>query len=125
MFQRISIFTLLLLMCTAGVAIAQKKGKGKASLSKSKKTAQKAETQEFFVDGLKVILKQSPKEIVAVRLFIKGGTANYEKEQEGIENFALNMAVRGGTAELSNIEYSAALQKIGANVFASSDFDYG
>lgn len=113
---------LLVLMCTSGLAIAQKKGKNKVSKDN---TVTKSVTQEFDVDGLKVILKHSPKEIVAVRLYIKGGTANYSKEQEGIENFALNMAISGGTSKLTNIEFSTEMGKIGANVFAGSDFDFG
>ena len=49
--------------------------------------------REFTINGLKVILKPSIKEIISVRFFIKGGTANYAKEQEGIESLALAVAV--------------------------------
>ena len=55
-------------------------------------TADEAITKEFTVGGIKVIYKPSVKEIISVRLFIKGGTANYTKEQEGVEALALSVA---------------------------------
>ena len=64
--------------------------------------------EEFQVDGIKVLLKHSPKEVVNAKLFIKGGTANYTKEQEGVENFALNLAISGGTTSLNKNEFSRA-----------------
>ena len=66
---------------------------------------------EFTVNGLKVILKPSVKEIVSVRFFIKGGTANYTKAQEGIESLALALAVEGGTKKLNKTEFATALEK--------------
>lgn len=98
-------------------------------LSFTIKNAQKADTnakvEEFDVDGIKVILKHSPKEVISVNLFINGGTANYEKEQEGIENFALSLAITGGTANLDKNEQSNASNKIGTEISANTDYDYG
>jgi len=82
-------------------------------------------TMEFEVNGLKVIYKQVPKEIVSVRLFINGGTANYSVEQEGIENFALNLAISGGTKNLDRFEFASQLEKMGTSIAAGTNYDYG
>lgn len=87
--------------------------------------AQQTDVQEFDVDGIKVILKHSPKEVISVDLFINGGTANYSKEQEGIENFALNLALTGGTSTLDKNEFSNAANKIGTVISSNADYDYG
>ncbi len=80
--------------------------------------------REFMVDGLKVIFKPSVKEIISVRLFIKGGTANYTKELEGIENLALSVVTQGGTKNLSRTEFSTALEKIGTTIGSSTSLDH-
>jgi len=84
-----------------------------------------SQTTEFEVDGIKVIYKKVPKEILSVRFLINGGTANYEFDKQGIENFAFNLAVSGGTSSMEKIAYTTELEKIGTNINASSTFDYG
>jgi zinc protease len=79
---------------------------------------------EFTVNGLKIILKPSIKDIISVRFFIKGGTANYSKEQEGIESLALAVAVEGGTKNMNKTEFATALEKIGTNISFSTSYDY-
>ena len=79
--------------------------------------------REFIVDGLKVIFKPSIKEIISVRLFIKGGTANYTKELEGIETLALNLATQGGTKSQTKTEFASALEKIGTSIGSSTSLD--
>jgi zinc protease len=79
---------------------------------------------EFMVDGLKVILKPSVKEIISVRFFIKGGTANYSKEMEGVEALALTVAVEGGTKKMTKTEFATALEKIGTTIGSSTSLDY-
>lgn len=81
-------------------------------------------TREIVVNGMKVIFKPSVKEIISVRLFIKGGTANYPKEQEGIETIALSLATEGGTKGQTKTEFSSALEKIGTTISASSSLDF-
>ncbi|HEY5918649.1 MAG TPA: insulinase family protein, partial [Chryseolinea sp.] len=80
--------------------------------------------QEIMVDGVKVIFKPSIKEIISVRLFIKGGTANYPKDQEGIENIALSVATEGGTKTQTKTEFASALEKIGTSISSSSSLDF-
>lgn len=89
----------------------------------NKTNAQK--TVEFDVNGLKVIYKQVPKEIVSVRFFVNGGTANYDAKQEGIESFAFNLAVTGGTTNMDKLTFSSEMEKMGSAIGAGTDYDYG
>lgn len=86
--------------------------------------ANKKGVEEFEVNGIKVLLKHSPKEVISAKLYIKGGTANYSKEQEGIENFALNLVISGGTTSLDKIAFSTASDKIGVKIGVNSDYDF-
>lgn len=81
--------------------------------------------EEFEVDGIKVILKPSVKEVISVRLFVNGGTANYPKEKEGIEALTLNLATSGGTQTMPKVEFNNELEKIGTSINSSTNFDYG
>ena len=94
-------------------------------LINAQNTINNSSVEDFNVDGIKVILKHSPKEVISVNLFINGGTANYAKEQEGIENFALNLALTGGTTSLDKNEFSNETNKIGTVISANTDYDYG
>jgi len=81
--------------------------------------------EEFNVNGINVILKHSPKEVINAKLYIIGGTSNYSLKNEGIENFAFQLATTGGTKSLNKLEYSNAANQIGARINANSDYDYG
>lgn len=81
-------------------------------------------TEEFEVNGLKVILRHSVKGTVSARLFVQGGTANYTKEKEGIENLAMSLAMSSGPESMTKAEYDAAGEKVGARMNASSGYDY-
>ncbi len=82
-------------------------------------------TTEFFVDGIKVIHRTSPKEVISVRLFVQGGTANYSKEQEGVESLAFQLATTGGTKSMDKVTFQTASEKIGTSFSTESTFDYG
>jgi len=81
-------------------------------------------TEEFEVNGLKVILRSSVKGTVSARLFVQGGTANYSKENEGIENLVLNLVMSSGSESMTKTEFDAATEKVGANLNASTSYDY-
>ncbi|HTF20639.1 MAG TPA: pitrilysin family protein [Chryseolinea sp.] len=85
---------------------------------------QDVKPREFTVDGIKVIFKPSIKEIISVRFFIKGGTANYTKELEGIEDLTLALATQGGTKGQTKTEFATALEKIGTTIGSNTDLDY-
>jgi len=82
-------------------------------------------TKEVNVDGLKVILRHTPKEVISVRLYVKGGTANYTKDKEGVESLAFSIAMNGGTKKLDKVAFNDAAEKIGTSFEASSGLDYG
>lgn len=84
-----------------------------------------SQTKEIDINGLKVIYKPVTKGIVSVRLYIKGGTANYLEEQQGIEPLALSLAVTGGTASLDKVAFNSAAEKLGVRLGSNSTLDYG
>lgn len=82
------------------------------------------QAHEIMVNGVKVIFKPSVKEIISVRLFIKGGTANYPKDLEGIESIALAVAAEGGTKSKTKTEFASAMEKMGTSISSSTSLDY-
>ncbi|MBC8047103.1 MAG: insulinase family protein [Fimbriimonadaceae bacterium] len=82
-------------------------------------------TQEFTVEGIKVILKNTPKEVISVRMMIEGGTANYSEDKQGIENVTTNLMIDGGTKNRSKLDFKTAAEKIGTSFGASTNLDYG
>lgn len=82
-------------------------------------------TEEFRVNGLKVIHRQTPKDVISVRLFVKGGTANYTKDKEGVEDLAFSLAMTGGTASMDKIAFQTASENLGARFGSSTTYDYG
>lgn len=79
----------------------------------------------FDVEGLKVILKRVPGDIVAARLYVRGGTANYPIEQQGVEQLALEMALYGDSENRSASAISETANSIGLGRSAKSGYDYG
>lgn len=82
-------------------------------------------TTSFDVDGLKVIHKQVPNEVVAVRLYIRGGTANYPLEKEGVEVLALEMVLYGGTKSRPADDFYNESNRLGIGLSGKSGYDYG
>ena len=85
----------------------------------------KNKVEEIMVDGFKVIYKPTSNQIVSVRLFIKGGTSNYTKEQEGIENLMLDLITTSGTTKYPKSEYNRLLDKMGSTIGGNSGLDFG
>jgi predicted Zn-dependent peptidase len=83
-----------------------------------------AQTKEITVDGLKIILKQTPKDVVSVRLFIRGGTDNYTKAKEGVDALTLSLAVQGGTRTRDAVTYATEAERIGAVLGADAQLEY-
>lgn len=81
--------------------------------------------EEIMVDGFKVIYKPTSNQIVSARLFIRGGTANYTNEQEGIENLLLDVITNAGTSKYPKSEYNRLLDKMGSSISGSSGLDFG
>jgi zinc protease len=81
-------------------------------------------TKEINVDGLKVIFKKTPKQVVTASLFIKGGTANFTEAQQGIEPLVLNLALEGGTKTMDKDAFAAKADKLGTSFDAATAKDY-
>ncbi|MBA3648455.1 MAG: insulinase family protein [Chitinophagales bacterium] len=81
--------------------------------------------EELNVDGLKVYFKHTPKEVISVRLFVDGGTANYTLDKQGVEAMAYNLAVNGGTTSKNKVAFKTAAEKIGTEFGFQATLDYG
>ncbi len=77
----------------------------------------KSGVEEFDVDGLQVILKQTPgKPVVAAKLSIRGGLPTLTKETIGIESLALSVASQGGTATTPRDVFKQKLDSMGSAI---------
>jgi len=81
--------------------------------------------KEISVDGIKVIFKNTPKDVVSVRIFVKGGNASIPEEKQGLENFAFGLAAEGGTTKRNKDQFSNECEKTGTEISGNSTYDYG
>lgn len=79
---------------------------------------------EMKVNGVQVLLKKADNDVVAINLFIKGGTTNLTPETAGIENLTVQAVVTGGTKKFPKNEYNEWLEKLGSSIGGSSSDDY-
>lgn len=79
---------------------------------------------EMNISGVQVIFKSAENDVVALKLFIKGGAANLTSETAGIENFALQVATTGGTKKFPKEKYNTILEKYGSSITSSSKNDF-
>lgn len=82
-----------------------------------------SQAEELNIDGFKVIVKPTVNQVVSARFFIRGGTANYSKAQEGIEHLAMITATQGGTVNYPKDRYFTKLEKMGSTIEGSAGFD--
>lgn len=82
-------------------------------------------TKSYDADGFKIIHKTVPGEVVAVRMYVRGGTANYPIEKQGIEELAFELALHGSTTEHSSEEMMIEANKLGVGLSSRSGHDYG
>jgi zinc protease len=86
--------------------------------------AQERGPVEFTAAGIPVVYERiAGNEVVAVRLYLKGGSANLTPEKAGIENLMTAAATRG-TEKYSRDEFAARLAATGTEITAESSFDY-
>lgn len=91
----------------------------------STESKKKSSMELMNIDGFEVILKHRTNEVVSARYYIKGGTANYSKAQEGIENLAFGLAATGGTTETPKDEFNGLVEKYGTAINGNSSYDTG
>lgn len=85
---------------------------------------QPAEVTEFTVAGIPVIYKPiRANDVIAVRLYIEGGSANLTAENAGIENL-MTAAATHGTEKYSRDEFAARSSATGTAIGATANPDY-
>jgi len=82
-------------------------------------------TTSFDVGGIKVIFKPSQKKIINVRIYYRGGTANFPASKAGIENFALVGTIQCGTKKYNANALRDTSDKYGIFLSGMSGLDYG
>src|ERR1051325_11522392 len=85
---------------------------------------QAALVSEFDVNGLKVLLKRREGSLtVAAGLFIRGGSANINAQNAGIETLMLNVATEA-SANFPRDKMRSELSRMGTVIGSSSNNDY-
>lgn len=84
-----------------------------------------AQTQELDINGLQVIFKPSVKKTVSAIMFYKGGTTNYTKYQQGIEDLTLNAVAACGTENIRGDAYKDLIRKYGISIDGNAGYDFG
>ncbi|HRH67652.1 MAG TPA: pitrilysin family protein [Bacteroidia bacterium] len=111
--------SLLLLLCWISFpAVAQQNEIKKRPIKK-----QDFGVKEFQVDGIKVISKPSTKDIISVALYVHGGTANYSKAQEGIEQLTFSILAESGTQKFPKDKFNSLLDSYGSSITAGTNQD--
>jgi zinc protease len=82
-------------------------------------------TMSFYVDGIKVILRPTVKDVVNIRVFFRGGVNNYPLKQAGIEKFTLEALVQCGTRNYLNNRFKDTADYYGIDIGSAAAYDYG
>jgi len=84
----------------------------------------RAGTEEFTVNGLKVILKKNAaNEVVVTQLYIRGGVLNLTPELAGVEPLLFD-AAKQGTAKYAKEKINAELARMGTQIGSDVTRDY-
>ncbi|CAN5862707.1 pitrilysin family protein [soil metagenome] len=79
---------------------------------------------EFLVAGIPIVYKPiEANEVIAVRLYLRGGSANLTAQTAGIENFMTAAATRG-TEKYTRDEFAALSAATGTAIGANANPDY-
>lgn len=83
-----------------------------------------ADTMNFTVDGIPVVLKNNPNTpVVAAKFFVKGGLPYYKPEQAGTEALLFSVALKG-TEHYPKEVLQAFLARTGTQIGAEAGKDY-
>ncbi len=86
--------------------------------------AQRVAASKFQVLGIPVILKPvTANDVIAVRLYIRGGSSNLTPANAGIESFMLEAATHG-TAKYTKDAFNERLTETGTSISSDAGFDY-
>src|SRR5215213_10125980 len=108
-----------------GSSRATQQGKGQAQQTVQSVVAKQAAlVSEFEVNGLKVLLKRREGSLtVATGLFIRGGAANINAQNAGIETLMLSAATEA-TTNFPRAKMRSELSRMGTVIGSSSNNDY-
>jgi len=82
-------------------------------------------TKELNVEGVKVIIKSTTKDVITARLFVRGGTANYSLDKQGVEALAYALAIKGGTVSMNRTDFLSTAEHLGTSFGSEASLDYG
>jgi zinc protease len=86
--------------------------------------AQQSGVTEFTAAGVRVVLKSVPaNEVIALRLYLRGGSANLTAERAGIEQLTWQLATHG-TEKYSRDAFAALSARTGTVIGAQATHDY-
>jgi len=87
-------------------------------------TAAHAQVTKFEVAGIPVILKPlTANDVIAVRLYLKGGAASLTPANAGVEAMMLSASTQG-TAKYNKDAFTALSTETGTNIGSQSSMDY-
>ena len=123
----VSNFLLIAVLIIGGTdsSRAYQQGKGQAQQTVQSVVAKQAAlVTEFDVNGLKVLLKRREGSLtVATGLFIRGGAANINAQNAGIETLMLSVATEA-TTNFPRARMRSELSRMGTVIGNSSNNDY-
>jgi predicted Zn-dependent peptidase len=80
---------------------------------------------ETHLGGLTVLVKRRPgAELVAVQLFLRGGSRNWTAADAGVEALAVRVAATGGTSALDKEAFGRRLAALGGTLAGSTGRDW-
>jgi zinc protease len=77
------------------------------------------------VEGIKVIFKPTIKDVISVRMYFRGGVANYAQPKAGIEHLTLGATAECGTKKYDANQFKDIADQYGVEIGGSADYDYG
>jgi predicted Zn-dependent peptidase len=95
--RKVFIFALICLVCISNSFAQTAVSVDRKAIANTTQLSEVQLISEFEINGLKVIVKRRPSAAtVAVGLFVKGGVSSLTKQNAGIENLSLSLAIEGG-----------------------------
>lgn len=78
-----------------------------------------------WVNGLQILVKRIPgSEISSSQLYLRGGVRNWNADNAGVEELAINVATSGGTESLDKDAFARKLAELGSEIGGGSGNDY-
>jgi len=111
-------------LAIACAVLALPLGSATAALGQQAGTAPRPEVTEFTVAGIPVVHKPIlANDVISVRVYIRGGSANLTPETAGIENL-MALASRRGTEKYSREQFAALAAATGTAIGSEANPDF-